>query len=501
MTQIVCVSRGSLSRGREFAECLARKLDYALLSREDLIEAAIKEGVQVSKLETSMMNPRAFTERLALERDHYLAFSTAYLCDKALAGPLVYHGRTGHLLLRNISHVLRVRVVADEEYRIKATMARLGVSREAARRYLTDVEEDRRAWVRSMYHASWEDASQYDAIVNVERMSVENAASALIGMTQLPEFQMTPASRRAMEDLRLGARARVRLARDPRTAPYAFAVGARSGVVTVTYQPHDVAAAEHIRAVLEGLEGLAEIHAAMAATTILWVSEAFDPASETFREVVQIAGRWDAAVELVRFAPGEAAETAVAAGALAPPLRAEAGIEDDVEEPATDPGGLKATLDELARLGKSAGGRSVHGERSGLVASCCGAVSHSLVVVGNLFLAKDPAAKLRLTRELQDSLASRMRVPVVTAEELRRHYLFGRRDVLRLVGFLAVVAVLYALILTHQQPVLTFLFGRWSGGGTLTRSIVAVVVFAFVPLVAYCYGAVARSLMKLIKME
>jgi cytidylate kinase len=503
MTQIVCVSRGSLSRGKELAEHLARKLDYAVLSREDLIEAATREGIQVGKLETSMINLRAFTERLALERDHYLAFSTAYLCDRALQGPLVYHGRTGHLLLRDIGHVLRIRVVADEEYRIKSTMARLGVNRDAARRYLADVEEDRRNWVRSMYHAAWEDASQYDAIVNVERMSVENAACALIGMTQLPEFQMTPASKRAMEDLRLGARARLRLARDPRTAPYGFAVAAHGGVVTVTYQPHDLAVAEHIGPVLEGLEGLERIHATMAATTILWIQEAFDHTSETFQEVVEIAGKWSAAVELVRFAPGEAADGTVAAAALAPsaPPRAEAGIEDEVEETTCDEGGLKQTLDELARLGKSAGGRYVRGERSSLVASCCGAVSHSLVVVGNLFLAKDPAAKLRLTRELQDSLASRMRVPVVTAEELRRHYLFGGRDVRSLVGFLAVVVVLYALVLTNQEPVLVFLFGRWSGGGTLTRVVVAAAVFAFVPLVAYCYGAVARSLMKLIKME
>ncbi|MGD8322700.1 MAG: cytidylate kinase family protein, partial [Gemmatimonadota bacterium] len=71
--QIICVSRGSMSRGKELAEALASKLGYLVLSREDLIEAAIEEGIQVSKLETSMMNPRAFTERLARERDHYLA--------------------------------------------------------------------------------------------------------------------------------------------------------------------------------------------------------------------------------------------------------------------------------------------------------------------------------------------------------------------------------------------------------------------------------------------
>ena len=137
--QIICVSRGSLSRGKELAQLLAQKLDYTLLSREDLVEAAVEEGIQVGKLETSMMKPGAFTERLARERDHYLAFSTAYLCEKIRQGPLVYHGRTGHLLLRGVGNLLRVRVLADQEYRISAAMQSLGLDRERATRYLAQV--------------------------------------------------------------------------------------------------------------------------------------------------------------------------------------------------------------------------------------------------------------------------------------------------------------------------------------------------------------------------
>jgi cytidylate kinase len=503
VSQIVCISRGSLSRGKELAELLARKLDYAVLSREDLIEAATREGIQVGKLETSMMNPRTFTERLARERDHYLAFSTAYLCDRIREGPLVYHGRTGHLLLRNVSHVMRVRVVADAEYRINATMRSLGIEREAACKYLAAVEEDRKNWVRSMYGVSWEDASQYDVVVNVERMSVENTASALVSMAQLPDFHMTPASRRAMEDLHLAARARVRLARDPRTARTGFTVVAHGGAVTVTYLPHDMEVADDVQRVLDGVEGAEEVRATMAATTILWVQEAFDPASDAFAEVVEIAGKWNAAIELVRFAPAEAAGVPEAVGSLARPTApvAVAGIEEDVEEESVDDGGLKATLDELARVGKSGGGRYVYGERSSLVASCCGTVPHSLVVLGSLYSGRDPAAKLRLTRELRDSLASHMRVPIVTTDELRSHYFFGRRDLLRLAGYLVVVVLLYLLVLTNQEPVLAFLHGDGTGEGTLARLVVALAVFAFVPIVAFSYGRVARSLMKLIRME
>jgi hypothetical protein len=419
-----------------------------------------------------------------------------------MEGPLVYHGRTGHLLLKGVEHVLRVRVLADDEYRIKATVRSLGVDRDRARRYLNAVDEDRRNWVRSMYGASCEDASQYDVTVNVEQMSVDNAASALVGVAQLPDFQMTPASKRAMRELLLSANARLRLARDERTHRGSFSVSAHHGIVTVMYLPQDMEVAEDIHRVLDGLDGADEIRATMATTNILWVQEAFDHTSETFEEVVEIARKWNAAVELVRYIPGEddggagPDETAVTDE---PPI-AEAGIEEDGVEEAPDTGGLRVTLDALARVGRSGGGRNVHGERGSLVAACCGSVPYSLVVLGNLFLGKGPAAKQRMTRELQDTIGSRLRGPVVTADELRAQYLFGGRDLIRLLGFLAFVVGIYVLVFTHDERVLTFLAGQWSDSA-MTKFVVAGVVFLFVPIVAYAYGAVTRSVMKLIKME
>ena len=205
-------------------------------------------------------------------------------------------------------------------------------------------------------------------------------------------------------------------------------------------------------------------------------------------------------MELVHFAPGAGGEIPEAESAP-DEHQVVAGIEEDVEDEIPDGGGLKATLDALAKVGRSGGGRHVHGERGNLMASCCNAVPYSLVVIGNLFLGKGSAAKQRMTRELQDLIGSRMKVPVVTAEELRAQYLFGRRDVLRLAGFLVLVVVLYFLVMTNQEPVLRFLAGDWTGGNVLNKVLVAVAVFLFVPVIAYSYGSVARSVMKLIKME
>ena len=514
--QIICISRDALSGGNELAERLAKKLDYACVSREDLIEAAIKEGIQVGKLEMAMIKPRLFSEQLGVEREHYRAFSAAYLCDRAMEGRLVYQGRTGHLLLPGVDHVLSVRVVSDEEQRIWRVIKELGLDRAKARKYLHDVDEDSRRWARSMYEVGWEDAAHYDLVVNLQHMSVENAASALMGVAQLPDFQMTPASQRAMMDLRLAAKCRVALARHERTFRAKFKVRADAGLVTATYLPQDSRYAEFIPEALAPVAEVSEIRMTMATTNILWIQERFDSTSESFQEVVELATKWNAAVELLRLAPKDAQQTdspgqPLAVSEAGASGEYNGGIEDDVEESSSDGDGLKSTLDELAAAGRSGGGTVVRGEAQDLLESLDRSSSYSLVVIGDLFLEKGHAARLRMTRELQRFVGEHIAAPVVDADELKAQYLFGRRDVARLVGFLTLVAALYLLVFSNhnQKIILKFLFGQWWGASvsipfaeiSVAKILVAVAVFVFVPIIAHSYGTIAKSVMKLIKME
>jgi cytidylate kinase len=518
--QVICISRGTQTGGRELAELLAAKLDYACLSREQLNEAATEQGIQVGKLEMAMLRPGIFSERLALERDHYLAFTTAYLCDKAMEGGLVYHGRTGHFLLPGVSHVMKVRVLADQEYRIRSVMRELGLERGKARRYIEDVDEDRRRWVRSMYGVSWEDAANYDIVLNLAQVSMENAAAVLMNMAQLPDFQMTPASRRSMEDLRLAAKARTTIAQDERSHRASVKVRADNGVVNVTYLPQDARLAQVIPEVCKGLPGARDIRVTMAMTNLLWIQEEFQPHSELYDEVVELATKWNAAVELIRPAPQEESQAQQQGaleqrGAVAarPATREHDGwIEEDIAEEEAPNGGLKQTLDELARIGRSGGGRVVYGDPNQLVDTLDRNVPYTLVVLGDLFLSKGHAARLRATRDLRSFLGDRIRAPVVTADELGGQYFFGKRDMARAAALLLLTIVLYWLVFTYQEPILGFLarsgwYAEAIEGTFLSRFewmsklVVSLAVFLFAPLVAYSYGTVARAVLKLIKME
>jgi len=129
---IITISRGSFSGGRVVAECVAEKLGYRLVSREVLSAAAARYGIAEEKLTRALERAPGLWERLGHERRLYLTYIQAALCEALQADDVVYHGHAGHLLLRGISHVLRVRLIAPLAYRIGAAMDQLRCGQEAA---------------------------------------------------------------------------------------------------------------------------------------------------------------------------------------------------------------------------------------------------------------------------------------------------------------------------------------------------------------------------------
>ena len=230
---------------------------------------------------------------------------------------------------------MRLRVVADMETRIKSVTNRLGLDRAKAKKYIDELEEDRRRWVRTFYNIDWEQSRSYDFLINVEHANVENVASAFCAVAQLPEFRETPAARAAMENLLLASRCRVALAEDDRTYYAGFQVQADRGNVSISYLPRHLKVADSIAAVVEKVPGVRQIFATMAASRILWIQEHFNPTGETFQHVVEVAKKWGAAVELLRLEPAETSSVVEQApagqdGITPAATRGTGGIEDDV---------------------------------------------------------------------------------------------------------------------------------------------------------------------------
>jgi len=201
-----------MSGGRKLAETLAEQLGYRCVSREIIVRAAEEYGVPEGKLFETIQKSPTILQKLSFERDRYLAYIQASLCEYAKEGDLVYHGHAGHFLLTGVSHVLRVRLVADLPYRIKAAMEEFNYNEHEAIKYIEHVDKGRIKWTSFLYGKDWRSPELYDLVFNLERTDLDFVSEVVAHAIKQPSFQVTPQSVKAMSDLLMASRVRATLA-------------------------------------------------------------------------------------------------------------------------------------------------------------------------------------------------------------------------------------------------------------------------------------------------
>jgi cytidylate kinase len=504
---VITISRGTFTGGRELAACLAGKLGYPLMNREDLSEQAIKLGVPVGKLQTSMVKPPRVYQRMGRERDHYRACITMILCEKILEGDLVYLGHTGHMLLPGIPNILRIRVLADSEFRIKSVMRELRLSRDKAKEYINNVDSDRDKWVRFLYGIDWHDPFNYDLVINLDQAGIQNAATALCAMAELPDFRLSPASIKAINNLYLGSKSHFALSADPRTSFADFKVTANDGVVQVTYPPQQAEVTPLVHEVLSGVSGVKEIHATIAQSNILFIQDSFSPGIEAFDSVIKVAKKWDAAVELMNMITG-----AEPAEHEAPPVQGyrpserervmsgknNGGIEDDTMEEVEVDEGLSRCLDELRQRGCSGGSSEFYGDSEGLLSMLQRKSNYSMVVIGNIFSSRGKDTQTRLKAEMKNLLSENIKIPVVETSELKEQFKFGFKQTLILILTLSIALIAFLAVFANQAVILNFLSGEKYHD---FRILAVLLVVLITPIFAYNYGSAMRQILKLFRLD
>lgn len=250
---IVTISRGSYSRGKETAEKLAAVLGYECLSREILLEASTEFNIPEIKLVRALHDAPGVLERFTHGKERYLCYLRSALLNRVVSDDVVYHGLAGHYFLRDVPHVLKVRILADMEDRVREEMARENVPCEEARSVLKKDDEERRKWGVQVYGVDTWDPTLYDIVLHIGRITVDDAVDLLRTAVRRPAFQRTAASQKILNDLALAARVRGNLI----TLAPRIDVRADDGLVVVTAPSLPTPrAAEEIRRLAGAVEGV-----------------------------------------------------------------------------------------------------------------------------------------------------------------------------------------------------------------------------------------------------
>ena len=123
---------------------------------------------------------------------HYLGLNESFRLNMQVAsaqfdairslaerGDCIFVGRCADYVLRREPKLLRVFIMADEDFRIRTMMARQDLSEADARKLIRQVDKDRASYYRYYTDQIWGERGNFDLILNSAKIGVDGCVKLI----------------------------------------------------------------------------------------------------------------------------------------------------------------------------------------------------------------------------------------------------------------------------------------------------------------------------------
>ena len=257
---IITIFRGTFCEGDPVVQSVLKETGYRLVLDQDIVS----EASRASNLGDAKVS-RAFSARTSVfnkfthEKERSIAHLRLALAELFSRDNLLIDGFVSHLVPREVSHALRVCLIADIRFRVSLAVKEPGLSEKEAVKVIHKQDEDRGAWVYNLFQKNnpW-DPSLYDIVIPMNKKTVQEAAGLVVRNTASDVVKMTEASRQAVQDFLLAARVEVVLAGEGHNV----GVSSKKGLITLIINKHVLMLGrleEELKAIAGRVEGVKSV--------------------------------------------------------------------------------------------------------------------------------------------------------------------------------------------------------------------------------------------------
>jgi len=167
--------------GKQLVARIARELRIS----ESEVEAFRQDSQSrllrfVDKYTCTLVQKVVDRERGCLDDNAYFE-TTKKLVEKIYEeGNAIILGWAAQCILGRKPDTLHVRLIRDEEGKIKTIMKRFNIDWDAARDHIRREEKDSKSLIKHYFNVDWNDAKLYDLIIDMGKTSVEEALNTII---------------------------------------------------------------------------------------------------------------------------------------------------------------------------------------------------------------------------------------------------------------------------------------------------------------------------------
>jgi len=237
---VITISRHPGSLGDTMARALAERLNYRLVERGELIRVAESiGGPDVAWDRAPEMRERSpsFWERLNEERRRYASVLRRATTQLAEEDNVVIVGLGGGQLLKGLSNVLRLQIIAPMDVRLERVMERgfddvTGpLSRDKARDLIRTRDRDISGYMRYLFNIDWLESQHWDLVINTGRFSVAESVQIVADIVESGMLEPSSLDRMRLGNLSLASRVEATVLGDPTVWVNGLKVVAQDGRV------------------------------------------------------------------------------------------------------------------------------------------------------------------------------------------------------------------------------------------------------------------------------
>ena len=210
---VIAMTREMGTRGKDIAAGLADRLGIDVIHHE-VVERHLAERLSMteSAVHRFLEGEASLLERWNVDSRRLSRFTSEEILELASRGNVLIRGWGAAQLLRDISHVICVRVCAPITDRIEEMQKRLGISdAEIARREIERNDDAHARAVQRQFHVDWQDATGYDVVLNTAHIPIETGVALLQQLAKSGSYEASDESRSMLSDKLIQARVRTML--------------------------------------------------------------------------------------------------------------------------------------------------------------------------------------------------------------------------------------------------------------------------------------------------
>jgi cytidylate kinase len=265
---VITISRHPGSQGDTIARALAERLQYRLVERSELIRVAERiGGTDVAWDRAPELRERSpsFWERLNEERRRYASVLRRAITQLAEDDDVVIVGLGGGQLLKGLSNVLRLQIIAPMDVRLERVMERgfddvAGpLSRDKARDLIRRSDRDIGGYMRYLFNIDWLEPHHWDVVINTGRFSVSQTVEMVAAIVDSGMLEPSTLDRQRLANLGLASRVEATVLGDPTVWASGLKVVAQDGRVRIEGEVITEEDREGIEQIVRGIEGVRHI--------------------------------------------------------------------------------------------------------------------------------------------------------------------------------------------------------------------------------------------------